>query len=197
MISPGCSFTFDGLKQTMLAVQPGIESKLSTAIFHLLRNYRTTKDVLAVGNKILNVAKTHFPDSIEYAMPEIAMKDLGLKVRLCCWDKCLTVKASLGISQAFIYSTDTNPVELESEANQWLGNHPFIVSSLESKGLEFDDVIVAFHHERKTWNISAGSAASLKMLRELYVAVTRAKRRVVILCETEQPIDVGIFYKTS
>ena len=195
MISPGCSFTFDGLKQTMLAVQPGIESKLSTAIFHLLRNYRTTKDVLAVANKILNVAKAHFPDSIEYAMPEIAMKDLDLKVRLCCWDECLTMNASLGIAQAFIYSTDKNPIELESEANRWLGNHPFIVSSLESKGLEFDDIIVAFNHERKTWNISAGSAASLKMLRELYVAVTRAKRRVVILVQRSNKLMLEFFTK--
>ena len=193
MISPGCSFTFDGLKQTMLAVQPGIEPKLSTAMFHLLRNYRTTKDVLVVGNKILSIAKAHFPDSIEYAMPEMAMKDLSLKVCLCCWDECLTVYAFLGVAQAFIYSTDTNPVELESEAKQWLGKHPFIVSSLESKGLEFDDVIVAFNYERKTWNISAGSTTSLKMLRELYVAVTRAKRRVVILVKRSNRLMLKFF----
>ena len=39
MISPGCSFKFDGLKQTMLAVQPGIESKIKKVV-KLARNYR-------------------------------------------------------------------------------------------------------------------------------------------------------------
>jgi superfamily I DNA/RNA helicase len=56
MISPGCSFTFDGLKQTLLAVTPGIESKLRH-VHHLIVNYRTTKDILVMANTILDLAK--------------------------------------------------------------------------------------------------------------------------------------------
>jgi superfamily I DNA/RNA helicase len=85
MISPGCSFTFAGLKQTLLAVKEGIEESLSR-VHHLLVNYRTTKDVLDVGNQILCVAKNFFPGAIEFAHPEVAVKDLGLKVVLCDWD---------------------------------------------------------------------------------------------------------------
>jgi len=192
MISPGCSFTFDGLKQTMLAIQPGIESKLSK-VFHLLRNYRTTKDVLEVGNTILDVAKQHFPQSIEYAQPEVAMKDLYLKVFLCSWDDCFRLHLSMGSDQAFIFSSNGNTDELEKKANLWLKNHPFVVSSLESKGLEFDDVIIAFEHERKVWNVATRNAASLRMLRELYVAVTRAKRRVVILVKPSNASMVEFF----
>ena len=182
MISPGCSFTFDGLKQTMLAVNPGIKPNLSE-VRHLLRNYRTTSDVLKVGNAILDVAKRYFPDSIEYAPPEVAMKDLFLKVVLCSWEDCLRVDVSMGTEQAFIFSSNTNADRLAKEANQWLDHHPFVLSTLESKGLEFDDVIVAFEHERNTWKVEGRTAASLRMLRELYVAVTRAKRRVVILVQ--------------
>ena len=49
MISPGCSFKFQGLKEVLLAVQPGIESKIKH-VDKLEKNYRVTKDVLNVSN---------------------------------------------------------------------------------------------------------------------------------------------------
>ncbi len=65
--------------------------------------------------------------------------------------------------------------------NEWLNEHPLILSSLESKGLEFNDVVVAFDFDRKAWDLSSDNLALLRILRELYVASTRAIRRVVIL----------------
>jgi superfamily I DNA/RNA helicase len=85
MISPGCSFTFDGLKQTLLSLQKGIEHQLSDAVHHLVVNYRTTRDVLQLGNAILAVARREFPNAIGFAPPEISKKDLGIKVLLCDW----------------------------------------------------------------------------------------------------------------
>jgi hypothetical protein len=76
MISPGCSFTFDGLKETLLFVRRGIESSLKE-VNHLLVNYRTTKDVLELGNEVLRLVKENFPGAIGFGMPEIATKDLG------------------------------------------------------------------------------------------------------------------------
>jgi hypothetical protein len=68
--------------------------------------------------------------------------------------------------------------------------HNFFLSFiLFTKGLEFDDCVVAFDVERKAWDIRDGNIASLRLLRELYVAVTRAKRRVVILYKTGQIRD--------
>ena len=49
MISPGCSFTFPGLKDVLLAVKPRIEAKIKQ-VFKLGINYRVTKDVLDVSN---------------------------------------------------------------------------------------------------------------------------------------------------
>ena len=55
------------------------------------------------------------------------------------------------------------------------------MSSLESKGLEFDDVVVGFRMKRQLWLEDCCKESALRMLRELYVALTRAQRRVVIL----------------
>lgn len=181
MVSPGCSFTFAGLKDTLLAIRPGIESKLSNET-QLLVNYRTTKDVLILGNEILSVARREFPGAIGHARPESAVKDLGIKVVLCDWDECFAQTGiKLGRNQALIYSCQDTEA-FEDSARAWIGSHPFIISSLDSKGLEFDDVIVAFDlADRKTWKVDSKKVATLRMLRELYVAVTRAQRRVVIL----------------
>ena len=99
MISPGCSFTFDGLKQTLLAVQPRIEAHLKT-VNRLLVNYRTTKDVLILGNAILDEAKRHFGGAIGFISPKVAMNDLGFQVVLCDWEKAWSQNVKFGRNQA-------------------------------------------------------------------------------------------------
>ena len=51
MISPGCSFKFDGLKQVMRTVRSDetIDHRLKKVV-NLKVNYRTTKDILKVAN---------------------------------------------------------------------------------------------------------------------------------------------------
>ena len=129
MISSGCSFTFDGLKQTLLALEPGIENKLKQ-VNHLLVNYRTTRDILTLGNSVLATARKFFPGAIDFAKPERARKDLGLKVTLCGWKAAFQAEAKFGEDQAFIYSTQNEPTEIVSSAREWLDNHPFLLSSL-------------------------------------------------------------------
>ena len=189
MISVGCSFKFDGLKQTLLAAQPGIENRLKK-VCHLLVNYRTTADVLRVGNVILDLAKKYFPDAIEYAQPEVATKDNKFDVVLIDWDKAFEIKnLSFGENQAVICSADENRTDYIVECcNEWLPKHPFILSPVEAKGLEFDDVVIAFDFKRKAWKIENAEALSLRLLRELYVAVTRAKRRVIILVKRDSDL---------
>ena len=181
MISPGCSFTFDGLKQVMLSVREGIESKLS-CVSHLFVNYRTTKDVLDVANEVLQILRSNFPRAITFSRPETARKDLKLKVVLCERSLALAQSVKLTANQAIVFSSK-NLEETEQEMVRWVGSHPFILSSSDSKGLEFDDVIVVFDHDRKTWQPWRKSDATLRMLRELYVAITRAQRQLVILVD--------------
>lgn len=49
------------------------------------------------------------------------------------------------------------------------------------QGLEFDDVIVAFEKENEAWKPALQSVDCLRNLRELYVGITRAKKKVIIL----------------
>jgi len=59
----------------MLGIKPGIESHLS-GVSRLFVNYRTTKDVLVVANKVLKMIRLHFPGTITFARPETEGKDL-------------------------------------------------------------------------------------------------------------------------
>lgn len=194
MIAVGCSFKFDGLKQTLLEVTPGIEKRLKK-VYHLLINYRTTADVLRVGNILLDLAKKYFPDSIEYAQPEQATKDNNIKVVLCDWDQAFqTPNLSFGDNQALVCSADENGTkELIEKSNKWLAKHPFILTPVDAKGLEFDDVVVAFNFKRNAWKIDKAEPISLQLLRQLYVAVTRAKQRVVILVKQESNVMKDFF----
>jgi len=80
-----------------------------------------------------------------------------------------------------IYSSFINKCELCSKSKKWLGDHPFILTAIDSKGLEFDDVVIAIEAERSAWNMNLRRSVSLKLLREMYVAITRAKCLAIIL----------------
>lgn len=90
-----------------------------------------------------------------------------------------------GTNQALIFTSTSNEDALLEDMNKWLNSHPFLLPVLESKGLEFLDVVVAFDVDRRSWAIEEDQASSLRLLRELYVAITRAKRRVVILIKRD------------
>ena len=69
-------------------------------------NYRTTRDVLLLGNAILSVAKKNFPLQIAHSQPEVAMKDLGMKICTCDLEEALSVSVKFGHNQAMIHSGD-------------------------------------------------------------------------------------------
>jgi hypothetical protein len=54
-----------------------------------------------------------------------------------------------------VYSSSDDSSALGAKISDWLGNHPFVLSSLDSKGLEFDDVVVAFDMKRKAWDLKS------------------------------------------
>lgn len=151
MISPGCSFKFAGLQQTLIAVKPDVALR---KVEQLKRNYRMTRSVLDLGNSILKSLKSKFPGQIEYAQPEVAMKDLGLRVYIVKWNDALLIEANLDLQQAVIYSgsSDERESSLAGDLVRWTGNHPLIIPVLDAKGLEFDDIIVAFDKERTAWD---------------------------------------------
>jgi hypothetical protein len=203
MISPGCSFEFDGLKQTLRSIK---DVKLRK-VEQLVRNYRMTKSVLELGNSIVEILRRFFPGQIAPGKKEVPMKDFGIKVCLVKWNEAQHIEeASLGTEQAIVYSAGSEDSEekLRDQMISWTDRHPFILPVLDAKGLEYDvrsadvvfgaeialttslptavqDVIVAFDKSRNAWDVNKKTIELLRNLRELYVAVTRARKRVVVL----------------
>ena len=67
------------------------------------------------------------------------------------------------------------------------------MTAIDSKGLEFEDVVMAFDDGRKDWRTESSSHACLRLLREIYVAITRAKQRVVILIKNKTNTMIDFF----
>lgn len=96
------------------------------------------RGTLEMANAVIKVIKSYFPGAIESYQKEEAMKDLGLKVALLDWEKALAAekKPSFGLDQAIIYASDVDLDAVQNSMEEWPENeHPFILSSLDSKGM--------------------------------------------------------------
>lgn len=96
------------------------------------------RGTLEMANALITLIKLHFPGAIESYQKEEAMKDLGLKVALLDWEKAITAekRPSFGLEQAVIYAGDTDLGAVQKSMEKWPENeHPFILSSLDSKGM--------------------------------------------------------------
>ena len=74
-------------------------------------------------------------------------------VALCNWNPELSMKVSFGHDQVLInyYWVDTDRIAMKEK--YLLGDHPFIWISVESKGLDFGDVVVVFDNNQKFWDV--------------------------------------------
>lgn len=85
MINPGCSFSFSGMKQTLMKVSDD-QLRLKKPE-RLEKNYRVSKGVLSAANSITELLKKHYPNVFGHLPPEVAMKDLGIDVVLVSFAK--------------------------------------------------------------------------------------------------------------
>lgn len=94
------------------------------------------------------------------------MKDLGFRVTLLDWESAMKEKKKIemGTNQAIIYAgsgTGTKEeTKLAGDLTSWT-DHPLILPVLESKGLEYDDIIVAFSKKNSTWNVTSKVCSSM------------------------------------
>ena len=120
MITPGCAFTFDGMKQTLRAVDENITLHKVASLLKVSEVQRDVSGlivvsaicpelpgVLEVANAILTKLKAHYPEVIDYVEKETAVKGLNLPVVLLEWAKAKTYdgRLKLGVNQAVVYTS--------------------------------------------------------------------------------------------
>jgi hypothetical protein len=148
--------------------------------YQLTTNYRTTGSVAELAARILSrvvpvlVPPTAVRDFGDAVVVRGGIVDLGAAVRQAATDLLAEMPGSVGVIA---------PHTLVSEARDWLADldpRLVLVNPWEAKGLEYDGCVV-LAPEALVGETVAG-------MRALYVAVTRATRRLVIVSRLADPI---------
>eukprot|EP00697_Spironema_sp_BW2_P001321 gnl/Spiro4/11777_TR6220_c0_g1_i1.p1 gnl/Spiro4/11777_TR6220_c0_g1~~gnl/Spiro4/11777_TR6220_c0_g1_i1.p1 ORF type:complete len:2237 (-),score=447.40 gnl/Spiro4/11777_TR6220_c0_g1_i1:57-6767(-) len=211
-ITRGVAFRFADLKQLFFAQQ---QARLMTdlyqaTMFQLTLNYRSHRNLAAVGHNIVEILNRLFPQTIDKLEPEIGVRE-GPKPLV------LTESSTSELFSLLSSSSSSGP-RVEFGAHQVVlvrreidkENLPdslkpaLCLTILESKGLEFDDVFLynffntspcaasdwqglPYDYARQSAGlISDPSMLLCGELKTLYVAVTRARTRLFICEEREQ-----------
>ena len=220
-ISQDSTFRFSDVKKMIFehfapAMQSSGQDQLGHAeMFALSKNYRSHQGILALASLIMEMIWNGFPDTIDKLSPEIGTF-LGPKPVLFigCGIEIL-LSSSVGSSELSGRSADfgaeqailVRDADMKRELQHQIGEAALIFTILESKGMEFEDVIL--------WNFFTECAEqsglrSLRLLvrenatfdskrypsmcselKHLYVAVTRARNQMFIV-ETSQSTGLTV-----
>ncbi|KAG8982213.1 hypothetical protein FRB93_008309 [Tulasnella sp. JGI-2019a] len=183
-IAVGSSFRFDALKAYLWRmeksdplVQAGKRQAIHPALFQLSVNYRSHKGIVNAAASVVRLILDLFPESIDDMNPEKGMVD-GPKPILftdCGGDLRFkrflqgneNIPIEFGADQAILVRNEATQKALGAEIGQNTGQ---IFTLFESKGLEFNDVLL--------YNFFADSPCSA------------ADWRVVLNCLTDQ-VDIA------
>ncbi|KAG2096334.1 uncharacterized protein F5147DRAFT_839983 [Suillus discolor] len=230
-ISAGSSFRFDDLKAFLYRVEqqqnPSVNSAgaclRQPAMFQLAINYRSHGGIVNCARSVIELITKFWPNTIDTLRPEMGVVD-GLKpVFFTGWDKA-TVH-----HEQFLFGTKGGHIEFGAEqcilvrddaARQRLrdqvGEVGLIMTLYESKGLEFNDVLLYNFFEDSTVDLSrwrvvlngvdgqgyapnfdrdearyAGVCSELKIL---YVGITRARKNIWIVDKSDRSEPMRIFW---
>ncbi|KAG2048322.1 hypothetical protein BDR06DRAFT_962830, partial [Suillus hirtellus] len=229
-ISAGSSFRFDDLKAFLYRVEQQNISINSAgaclrqpAMFQLAINYRSHGGIVNCARSVIELITKFWPNTIDTLRPEMGVVD-GLKpVFFTGWDK------STVHHEQFLFGTKGGHIEFGAEqcilvrddaARQRLrdqvGEVGLIMTLYESKGLEFNDVLLYNFFEDSTVDLSrwrvvlngvdgqgyapnfdrdearyAGVCSELKIL---YVGITRARKNIWIVDKSDRSEPMRIFW---
>ncbi|KAG1854678.1 hypothetical protein C8R48DRAFT_721046 [Suillus tomentosus] len=229
-ISAGSSFRFDDLKAFLYRVEQQNISANSAgarlrqpAMFQLAINYRSHGGIINCARSVIELITKFWPNTIDTLRPEMGVVD-GLKpVFFTGWDKA-TVH-----HEQFLFGTKGGHIEFGAEqcilvrddaARQRLrdqvGEVGLIMTLYESKGLEFNDVLLYNFFEDSAVDLSrwrvvlngvdgqgyapnfdrdearyAGVCSELKIL---YVGITRARKNIWIVDKSDRSEPMRIFW---
>ncbi|KAH6876648.1 hypothetical protein BKA70DRAFT_1576722 [Coprinopsis sp. MPI-PUGE-AT-0042] len=221
-IAIGSSFRFDDLKAFLYRLEKRRESKLvdgqkgaqgELKTFQLTVNYRSHGGIVRCAHSVIELITHFWPYTIDSMAPEQGIVD-GLKpLFLSGWDTNtvqyeqflfgdLGDRIEFGARQCILVRDENARTELRKQ----VGDIGLILTLYESKGLEFDDVLLYKFFEdsladlgqwRVVLNLLGSDAGRLSVpaprfdetrhagicseLKFLYVAITRARRNLWIV----------------
>ncbi|KAG1889225.1 hypothetical protein F4604DRAFT_1612723 [Suillus subluteus] len=229
-ISAGSSFRFDDLKAFLYRVEQQNTSVNSVGaylhqptMFQLAINYRSHGGIVNCAHSVIELITKFWPNTIDNLRPEKGVVD-GLKpVFFTGWDKD-TVRyeqflfgasgshIEFGAQQCILVRDDAARQKLREQ----VGEIGLIMTLYESKGLEFNDVLLYNFFEDSVIDLSrwrivlngvegqehapnfdrdearyAGVCSELKLL---YVGITRARKNMWIVDKSDKSDPMRIFW---
>ncbi|THU96851.1 hypothetical protein K435DRAFT_754482 [Dendrothele bispora CBS 962.96] len=224
-ISVGSSFRFNALKafQWRLEQKRSKHTSLSSQcavqpeIFQLAVNYRSHAGIVNCAHSVIDLISHFWKDSIDKLAPEKGVVD-GLKpVFFVGWDECSASlehflfgdsgnRIEFGAQQCILVRDDDAREKLRAQVGEDIG---LIMTVYESKGLEFNDVLLYNFFanspaELSQWRVVLNAlededlavpdfdrnrsryASICSELKFLYVAITRARENIWIVDSSDK-----------
>ncbi|QRV93435.1 P-loop nucleoside triphosphate hydrolase [Ceratobasidium sp. AG-Ba] len=230
-ISAGSAFRFEDLRAFLWrleekdeAVTCGKRSAIHPTLFHLAVNYRSHGGIIDCASSIVQLISDLFPRSIDKLDKESGMTEGPKPVFFSGWGRDVVQfeqflrgknerkKIDFGADQAILVRNEAARESLKSQ----LGNVGIVLTLYESKGLEFNDVLLYNFFEDSTptystWRVilhglqgdSMGRlpqfdetkhAVICTELKNLYVGLTRARNNCWIWDMSEKAEPMKIFW---
>ncbi|KAI5808229.1 hypothetical protein DFH27DRAFT_650744 [Peziza echinospora] len=184
-------------------------------LYKLAKNYRSHQGILSLAAEVINMLCNVFPGQIDRLAPEFGSYDGALPIIFAGYDSVKLLSGGAGIEgaengisyfgadQVILVRDDDAKRELKAR----LKSSAQVLTILDSKGLEFEDVILYQFFGSPSWsklrlsdytafsrssNDSIDSSRFAPMcseLKHLYVAVTRARKNLWIIENDKASVD--------
>ncbi|KAG1718561.1 hypothetical protein EDB19DRAFT_1837892 [Suillus lakei] len=231
-ISAGSSFRFDDLKAFVYRMERQSNSITPTRapvhqppMFQLATNYRSHNGIVNCAHSVIKLIMKFWPNAIDHLQPEKGVVDGVVPLFFTDLDNVIHCKRflvgesasnlELGARQCILVRNETAVKKLKEQ----LGNIGMIMTLYDSKGLEFDDVLLYNFFgdsaiDAPRWRIVlngvqgqgcapdfyrdetryAGICSELKLL---YVGITRAKKNVWIFDTSDKSVAMREFWESD
>nr|GEX43862.1 UvrD-like helicase, ATP-binding domain, P-loop containing nucleoside triphosphate hydrolase [Tanacetum cinerariifolium] len=230
-IARGIDFRFQDIRslfyKEFLSTRTGKQEKgVVSEIFQLKQNFRTHAAVLDLAQSVIDIIYHYFIHSIDKLEPEISLISGEAPVLLesgsdenpivtIFGDTRTSEVVGFGADQVILVCDD----DAKTEICEYVGKHALVLTILECKGLEFQDVLMynffgtsplkdqwrVIYEYMKKHNLlnvklpqsfptfdEARQSLLCSELKQLYVAITRTRQRLWI-CENKEELSKPMF----